>query len=175
MGGLDVLSLAFALIVLGFVLMGAELLLPSGVFAVISLVTVIVGVSLSFTENAGTGLITLAAVVVIFPILGGLFVRVWPKTWLGKKLFLAPVAEATAFQTAGSQALDQLIGRFGRTLCELRPAGVASFDGQRVEVITEGLLVAVDQWVRCVEVRAGRVVVRPVEKPDLGRLETADF
>jgi hypothetical protein len=29
--------------------------------------------------------------------------------------------------------------------------------------------------VRCVDVRAGKVVVRPVERPDLGGLEAADF
>jgi hypothetical protein len=32
------------------------------------------------------------------------------------------------------------------------------------------------QWVRCIDVRAGKVIVRPVERPpDLGDLEVSDF
>ena len=30
-------------------------------------------------------------------------------------------------------------------------------------------------WVRCIDVKAGRVLVRPVDKPDLGELENANF
>src|SRR5262249_18971742 len=30
-------------------------------------------------------------------------------------------------------------------------------------------------WVRCIDVKAGKVVVRPVEKPELTTLENADF
>jgi hypothetical protein len=29
--------------------------------------------------------------------------------------------------------------------------------------------------VRCIDVKAGKVVVRPVDKPDMGSLEAADF
>ena len=65
-----------------------------------------------------------------------------------------------------NQELDKLRGRIGKTLAPLRPAGVADFDGRRVDVITEGMMVDGGQWVRCIDVRAGKVVVRPVEKPD---------
>ena len=71
--------------------------------------------------------------------------------------------------------MEKLRGRIGRTLAPLRPAGVADFDGRRVDVITEGMMVDGGVWVRCIDVRAGKVVVRPVEKPDLGELEDAIF
>jgi hypothetical protein len=35
------------------------------------------------------------------------------------------------------------------------------------------MMVEPGQWVRCIDVRAGRVVVRAVERPDLGDLEKA--
>ena len=60
-------------------------------------------------------------------------------------------------------------------MSDLRPSGVANFDGRRVDVITEGMMVDAGGWVRCVDVRAGRVLVRPVDKPDVGTLENADF
>ena len=54
-------------------------------------------------------------------------------------------------------------------------AGMVDFDGRRIDTITEGMMVDPGQLVRCIDVRAGKVVVRPVEKPDLGDLETAIF
>jgi membrane-bound serine protease (ClpP class) len=169
------LTLAFALIVLGFVLLAAELLFPSGVLAVIALIAILVGVAWTFSVDTTIGAITLGVVIVILPLLGILLMRIWPKTWLGRRLFLTPAEEATVAQTSGNQQLEQLVGQYGRTLCELRPSGAASFDGRRVDVITEGMLVDAGQWVRCIDVRAGRVVVRPAEKPDLGKLEATDF
>ena len=57
----------------------------------------------------------------------------------------------------------------------LRPSGVTEFDGRRVDTLSEGPLIEAGQWVRCVDVRAGKVIVRPADKPDLGGLETAVF
>jgi membrane-bound serine protease (ClpP class) len=169
------LTLAFGLIVLGFALLVAELLFPSGLLAVFALAMVIVGVSLTFSQDTTTGVVTLGLVVLLLPLLGTFLIRIWPKTWLGKRLFLTPTEEVSAAQPPGHLELEQLIGRYGRTLCDLRPSGVANFDGKRVDVITEGLMVDTDQWVRCVDVRAGRVIVRRAEKPDLGKLESTDF
>ena len=80
--------------------------------------------------------------------------------------------DATVAATPLHQEMEKLRGRIGKTLAPLRPAGVADFDGRRVDVITEGMMVDGGQWVRCIDVRAGQVVVRPVEKPDdLGDLD----
>jgi hypothetical protein len=37
------------------------------------------------------------------------------------------------------------------------------------------MMVDPGQWVRCIDVKTGKVLVRPAEKPDLGDLETAFF
>jgi hypothetical protein len=52
---------------------------------------------------------------------------------------------------------------------------MVDFEGRRVDTITEGMMVDPGQLVRCIDVRAGKVVVRPISKPDLGDLETAIF
>ena len=71
--------------------------------------------------------------------------------------------------------MELLRGQIGQALSALRPAGVADFNGRRVDCMTEGIMVAQGQTVRCVDVKAGRVIVRPVEKPNLGTLENTDF
>jgi membrane-bound serine protease (ClpP class) len=83
--------------------------------------------------------------------------------------------DATVAAMPVNVELEGLRGRYGRALSSLRPAGVVDFDGKRVDTISEGLLVEEGQWVRCIEVKAGKVIVRPVDKPDLGTLESAEL
>jgi membrane-bound serine protease (ClpP class) len=109
------------------------------------------------------------------PAVIGLAFYVWPRTALGRRLMLPPEHDATVAALPVNLELEQLRGRYGRALSDLRPAGVVDFDGRRVDTVSEGMLVPAGAWVRCVDVRAGRVVVRPVDKPDLRDLESADF
>jgi membrane-bound serine protease (ClpP class) len=66
----------------------------------------------------------------------------------------------------------------------LRPSGVVDFDGKRIDTLTEGFPVDAGAWVRCIEVKAGKVIVRQVDGPDadgpdrrthLTDLENLDF
>ncbi len=158
----------------GFILIGVglccsvgELFLPSGFFLVTSMGCIALGVGLTFAAGSTTGMLALLGVLVAVPMMALLLFKVWPKTPLGRHFLLTkPRADATLAAVPLNQELDKLRGRIGKTLAPLRPAGVADFDGRRVDVITEGMMVDGGQWVRCIDVRAGKVVVRPVEKPD---------
>src|SRR5262249_12341264 len=101
----------------------------------------------------------------------------WPKTPMGKRFFLTGTQEDdTLAKMPVNLELEQLRGRYGRTLSALRPSGITEFDGRRVDTLSEGAMIEPGQWVRCIDVKAGRVIVRAVDKPpDLGDLETADF
>jgi membrane-bound serine protease (ClpP class) len=170
------LILAFVLIVAGLLLLLLELVFPSGILAAVALVTVAVGVALVFRQDTTVGLVTLVVLFVAVPVVGKVVLHYWPRTPFGRHLFLqAPEAEATLASAPVNQELEQLIGRVGRAVSDLRPCGVSNFDGRRVDVITEGIMVDSGQWVRCIDVRAGKVLVRPVEKSDLTTLETVDF
>jgi membrane-bound ClpP family serine protease len=170
------LTLAYVLIVVGFLLLAAELIFPSGLLSVLALCAITVGVAMTFSHNTSTGVITLVVVFIALPVVGGVLLHYWPKSPIGKYLFLRRPAEGdTLASTPVNQELSGLIGRYGRTVSDLRPSGVTNFDGRRVDTITEGLMVDAGQWVRCIDVRAGRVIVRPVDAPDLGILEKADF
>ena len=55
---------------------------------------------------------------------------------------------------------DNLLGKTGEVLSELRPAGSALIDGVPVDVVSEGVFVAKGTAVRVVAVEGSRVVVR---------------
>jgi len=173
------MALAYVLIILGILMLVAELFLPtSGVLVVLSLCAIVFGVVMTFIygEDPTTGVITLVCVFIALPLLGGLVFHYWPKTRVGRQFFLnGPDEDATIASMPVNTELESLRGRFGRAISALRPAGVVEFDGKRIDTITEGMMVDPGQWVRCIDVKAGKVIVRPVEKPDLGDLETAIF
>jgi membrane-bound serine protease (ClpP class) len=52
----------------------------------------------------------------------------------------------------------------GQTATPLRPTGVAIFNGQRTDVLTNGEPVDRDAAIRVVSVEGNRVVVAPVER-----------
>ncbi len=171
------LTLGAFLIGTGFLLLAAELFVPSGgILFVLALASMAVGIAFLFKHDTTTGLYALVGVAGVLPVAGGLLLYLWPRTPMGRRLFLPP-SEPTDTMAAlpANQELEALKGRFGKTISSLRPAGVVDFEGRRVDTITEGMMVEPGQWVRCIDVRAGKVVVRPADKPNLGELETAVF
>jgi membrane-bound ClpP family serine protease len=173
---MDPLTVAYLLIVLGLALLIAELFLPtSGLLFIVSSLCILGGVVLSFIYgDAAVGMVTLVSVFVVVPAVATLMLYIWPRTPMGKRLILRDRDESTAALTVNFE-LEALRGRYGRALSDLRPAGAVEFDGRRVDTISEGLMVPAGAWVRCVDVRFGTVVVRQVDAPDLGDLESADF
>jgi membrane-bound serine protease (ClpP class) len=173
------LMLAYVLIGAGLALLVAEFFLPThGVLLVLSLSALVLGVAMTFmySEDVTTGVITLIAVFIAFPAIGGVMLYYWPRTRVGKRFFLSgPEEDSTVASMPVHLELEQLRGRYGRSISALRPAGVVEFDGRRIDCITEGMMVEPGQWVRCIDVKTGKVIVRPAEKPDLGDLETAFF
>jgi len=173
------LTLAYVLIVAGLLLLLAELFIPTGgVLFVLSVSALAIGVTMTFlsSEDPTLGILTLIGVCVAVPSLLGIMVHYWPRTPMGRRFFLrGPDEDATVASMPVNVELEQLRGRFGRTVSALRPSGITEFDGRRVDTLSEGMMIEPGQWVRCIDVKAGKVIVRPVDKPNLGNLEAAEF
>src|SRR4051812_33766540 len=174
---MDPTLLAYILIAVGVVLTLAELILPTGfVLVAIGICSALLGVGLLFMyasmETAMTALLSLC---VGGPLLGGLLFYLWPYSPMGRRLLKVAEDDVTVATMTGNAGLEALRGKLGRTVSPLRPSGVAEFDGRRIDVITEGLMVEAGQWVKCVEVRANKVLVRPADPPRLDDFENVTF
>ncbi len=171
------LTFGYTLIVVGFLLLLAELFVPSwGVLGILSLASLAFGIALLFQYNTQVGLFTMIGVFIGLPIVAAILLPYWPRTPIGKRLVMNVPDETAASFNPAQKDLESLRGRVGKTLSSLRPAGVVDIEGRRVDALTEGMMIDPGQWVRCVEVRGGKVIVRPVEKPPApADLENADF
>jgi membrane-bound ClpP family serine protease len=168
-------TLAYFLIALGLLVMAAELLIPTGgVLFVVGVAGLIAGVAMLFSYDAAHGLVALLALFVGLAFGGPLLVYWWPRSALGRRLTLSgPDDDATVAAMPVHLELEALRGRYGKSVSPLRPAGATDFDGRRVDTLSEGPFIEAGRWVRCIDVRAGRVVVREVSGPP--DLENIDF
>jgi len=151
--GLLEVGLAF----LGIVLLVVEAFVPGfGVFGIGGLISVAASIFMSVpsTTLATSYLMwaTLAFTVALFGIVQGI-----SKRGLGKALTLERDARG---QVPPRADLSRLVGREGKALTVLRPAGTALFGSEKVDVVTEGEFVSAGAAVRVIQVDGARVVVR---------------
>src|SRR5438477_9878077 len=132
---MDSLTVAYLLIGLGLALLLAELFLPtSGMLFLASALCILSGVVMTFYYgDPSTGMVTLLCVFIAVPALIGLGMYYWPRTSMGRRFILRD-SDATIAQMPVHLELEQLRGRYGRALSDLRPSGVVDFDGKRIDV-----------------------------------------
>ena len=126
------LIFAYILIALGFILMAAELVLPSsGVSFALGVGAIVVGIVMIFASNATHGLMSLAGVALVLMIVGPVLLHLWPRTPVGKRLILSAASEDdTMANMPVNLELENLRGRYGKTLSACgRPGSPTSTAG----------------------------------------------
>ncbi|HEV3092829.1 MAG TPA: NfeD family protein [Candidatus Cybelea sp.] len=105
------------------------------------------------------GIETIATAIVLTVIAFSLTVKAVPQNAWAHRLALAA---SQGPDYVSSPDHTGLRGRMGTAASYLRPAGIASIDGQRVDVLTEGEFIAAGTAIRVVRVEGARVFVEPV-------------
>lgn len=153
---MDPLGIAAILLLIGVVLLVAEIIIPShGLLSVLAAAAFTGGVVYSFKSGLLLGVIVLAVLVVASPFVFMWMMQLWPKTWVGKRLVL------NATTPPPEKASAVAVGQVGCTVTELRPIGECDFGTTREEVISEhGLIKSGTQVIVIHHEVGGRPVVR---------------
>lgn len=99
--------------------------------------------------------VSFAAAVVIF----ALIVKKLPSSKLWNKFVLKDQSTSSRGYVSAVQE-DDLVGKRGTVLTELRPSGSARIDGRPVDVVSEGAFIRKGEEVEVISVHGSRVVVR---------------
>ena len=137
-----------------------------GIAGALGIVAVIGGLVLSMLGSGATAqfmLLTAARVVfaLIFALVASLvLLRYLPKLPLGRQLVLQTGLDTGRGFVSTPESDLHWLGRSGRAGSTLRPAGIAEFDGQRVDVVSEGEYIDAGEPIEVIRVDGNRIVVK---------------
>lgn len=148
-------------LLLGAVLMIIEVFLPGfGLPGISGMVLIAAGVVIAAIHHGMlVAVVVLLVVVALLALVISWVLRSAAKGNYHSEIFLKDKDELNT-----REDMQVLVGRKGRTASVLRPAGIANFDGVRLNVVTEGGFIERDTPVEIVSVDGARIVVRVTEK-----------
>jgi len=160
---------AVLLLAVGLGLTLTEVFVPSGgLLGFLAFSALVAAIVMAFRQGLGFGLAIVAGAVVGVPVVVGLALQYWPRTPLGRRMLLkSPEPQDALPDSPWQRYLKGLVGRVGETQTKMLPSGAITIDGRSVDAVSEGMALEAGQRVRVVEVRANRVVVRPMAEEDV--------
>jgi membrane-bound serine protease (ClpP class) len=161
MGQTTILLIIIALLIMAFLLIAAEIFVVGGVLGALGALLLIAATALTFYfygPTIGFILFFVSGIVALtIIILGFKWIRT---TGFGKRLFLGDEMDRDKGYESADDRLEQFRGQQGVTVSELRPSGLADFDGQRVTVTTLGGFIDEGRRVEVIDIRYNQIVVR---------------
>lgn len=156
--GVGVLILLLAL---GLALLVCEVFFVSmGILGGLSAVSLITAVFLTFTDYGQFwGFAMLFTVAIAVPLVLNYAFKLLPHTSLGQKMYLSGPDPEQVRGSGADPSIRGLLHKQGVAVSDLRPAGFATIDGKRVDVVTRGELLDRDTPLKVIEVEGNRVVV----------------
>lgn len=149
--------------IIGIILLIVEVFMPGfGLPGIAGLL--LLGVSIVMTWMSHGAYAGLGATLVVLAI-GGLILSLsFRSATKGRLSRSALILKDTMPAPREEATLETLVGVAGTTLTVLRPAGIAQFGEQRVNVVSRGEFIGRDERIIIEEIEGARVVVRRVKE-----------
>ncbi len=156
---MDPLNWIIVLSVAGIVLICLEMFLPGIIAGVVGVICLVIAVGLTY-YHYGAAKGNMAAIGLMIATATGLalWITLVPKTIVGKFL----ITRSDMADSKSADSLESLMGKNGRAVTPLRPAGTAIIENRRVDVVAESGLIDSQSPVNVVRVEGNRVVVRKI-------------
>jgi membrane-bound serine protease (ClpP class) len=161
-------ALATLFLGLGFILILAEIFFVSfGVLGLTAAGCFIMAFYLAY-KAGGPWMLALFIVlaVILIPVTLALAFKYMPRTRWGKKLVRDNPKYEDVTATGVPRELEALLGKHGMTVTRCRPSGTADIEGNRVDVVAEGMMIDLNRPVEVIRVEGSRVVVRRTDRTD---------
>jgi membrane-bound ClpP family serine protease len=158
---------AFLLAIIGILLLFGEVLIPSAGAIFVTAIACLAGSVFCawqawWTTDPGYFWGFVAGLAITLPMAGYWMLKLWERI-----LFRADEADQQMTKTSPTEELKLLIGKWGRTVSPLMPAGIVVVDGERIHASSEGMIIDRDEPIRVVGVRSSRLIVRVVDAEEL--------
>tara|TARA_B100000530_G_scaffold336744_1_gene292484 strand:+ start:1277 stop:2638 length:1362 start_codon:yes stop_codon:yes gene_type:complete len=177
LAGLEDLLLFLA----GIVFLGIEtLVIPGfGVFGILGIVGILGGIYMSMLgnfpgpEDVSRGGVVLAATMVLILFILWATIKYLPKNVrLYRSGIFLRTQEDRSEGYESAETREELVGREGVSLTDLRPSGFALFGQEKIDVVSESEFIEEGTSVRIVSVEGSRHIVRAKRNQTTNRLES---
>jgi len=162
------LWLALLLLLAGLGLVILEVFFPSGgLLGFLSACAIVASIVMGFRSEPRplVGIMILLTAVFGVPVVLMIALYYLPQTSMGRKILLmVPRSDEVLPDSPKKRRLKALIGQVGRAKSKMLPSGVITVAGRTIDAVSEGMAIEPGQPVRIIQVRANRVVVRPVDE-----------
>ena len=163
----------FLLVGLGLILVGLEIfVIPGfGIAGILGIMALMGGLGLSLIGTGATwdfmlsalGQVALSILVAILVTL--ILLRYFPRLPFGKRLILETNLQAQEGYESSPPEDHRWLGKQGIAVSDLHPSGIARFDGQRVDVVSDGGFIDAGQPLEVVRIDGNRIVVQLAAPP----------
>ncbi len=148
------------LLMMGLLLLFLELFVPGGIIGFIGGTMMLVATILCYYHyGVATGTAVFLFCGLVVTTIVALFIKVFPHTAEGKWIIMQQTLAHAKGSHSDTQRHLHLIGQEGVSESELRPAGIAVIQGERLDVMTEGEYIDENTRIRVTRVDGNRIVV----------------
>lgn len=153
---MEPLTLYLTLLLVGFVLIGFEIFIPGGILGIFGAIAWTVAAVIGWRNFSDPWNTISALGLLVFGIFTFvIWIRYFPKSRVGKSLSL----QVNQADYKSHKAEGVAVGATGEAVSTLRPSGIASFDGVRVDVVADGEWIEAGQPVKVSSTSGGHVSV----------------
>ena len=154
-------SIIVSLIVLGVFLLALEVFVVPGfgVSGILGMAALITGIFL-VTGSVLEGVLYTIGSLIILGIIAYLSFRLPRTRRLWRKFSLTTRQTLNGGYVGPKVQSETYIGRTGISLTQLRPAGTGNFDGEYLDVVTEGGFIGHGTGIKIIAVEGTRIIVR---------------
>lgn len=160
------------LIGIGLILLVTEVFVTPGfgVLGGLGIASLLGGLGLSLVGAGATWTVFLSALgqvalaLLLAVVMALVLLRFAPRLPFGRRLVLETGLPAEAGYASAPEADRRRLGKRGIAASTLRPAGIAHFDHERVDVVTEGEFIEAGAPIEVLRVEGNRIVVRRIER-----------
>lgn len=153
---MEPITLYLTLLLAGFVLIGMEIFIPGGILGIFGSIAWISAAVVGWRNFPDPwNMLSAFALLIVGILTFVIWIRYFPKSPVGKSLSLN---ESTA--SYKSHVITDLpVGTTGVALSTLRPSGIASFDGKRLDVVADGEWIEAGEAVKISSTSGGHISV----------------
>ncbi|MCL2004680.1 MAG: hypothetical protein FWG73_00810 [Planctomycetaceae bacterium] len=145
-----------------------EIFLPSGgLLSVLAISLLVASVVFAFQVDFVFGSLYTFCVCLFVPIFLWIALNMWPNTWIGRQILLAPEDDPALCPDEEQDLLKQLIGKHGMAKSKMLLVGLVEIEGNQYNAVSDAEAIEAGEPVGVIRIEGSSIIVRKLHKVEI--------